>query len=880
MRYAFLVALSLLFATGCGGSAPSTTAPAAGKPSGKPADPTAAMPKSPPVEGAEQESPAPGKTPAQPAKGTAAGTAVTASPAKPKPPAVPTAEQLAQWAVPDYQPLQLLACYDGFSDAIVQALAVSPDGKQFALGGAKLTLWNLLETQPSADLFANLKENDFDRPVRSVAISPDGNLLAAGDQKGMLRLIRLADRSEAAAIRAHDGRLTHLAFSPDSKVLATTSYAGEVRLWNATDGQKIKNLKVSDQEVARMIFLSDQRLAVSGKDVALWNIESGTQETVLSKGYVRGSALSHSSDRKWLAYGDADDKIHLREVDQPSGAAESTLHGGASLLEFSQDGKWIATYADHGGIHIWDAARRQAVQVIDADGGRTSDFKWLPQAPVLVVATESGRVRLWGTVESAKSIGLEPMPLPTLPTLAADSRKPWPPARLQQVFDARSFPQLPGAEPQWSHAGMDAYKAPVSQPEAELFYRYWLTRAGWQEMPAGGPSQPGIEFRKEGCVLNVSFAADPTPAEAGSGAQLQIRVNLSGNYNAGWLPKVTDIISKSSYSSFSSVLYRTKKDLTDVEAELLKRFHEAGWTGYSRLNSSSSEQQESRTFTMLQGGSELIVSIQPPTDAPGELAVQTSVSISNKSLPIPPDSGWIEFDSSTDLQLVATTKMDLAQTTQFYDAEMAAEGWLARDAGRHIQEDKAWLPFIRGQQDVLVRLVALPEGKTRVLVGEAERSSWQLKKPQAPRPDVEAAGLEAADFPIPEGATKLKYDVDEKQIWFDLADVTPPVLAENFIKQFQELGWKKESAGVMSDEYVLITLSKGKAEFQVRARAMNVKNSSVSIGGDGLLWTKPLPTAPVRLSYETWLRRNHFEATLDRLDQFLEEMHKISASAR
>jgi hypothetical protein len=52
------------------------------------------------------------------------------------------------------------------------------------------------------------------------------------------------------------------------------------------------------------------------------------------------------------------------------------------------------------------------------------------------------------------------------------------------------------------------------------------------------------------------------------------------------------------------------------------------------------------------------------------------------------------------------------------------------------------------------------------------------------------------------------------------------------------------------------------------------------IGGDGLLWGKPLPTAPVRISYETWLRRNRRDASLDLLDEFTAQMHKIPAGRK
>ena len=79
----------------------------------------------------------------------------------------------------------------------------------------------------------------------------------------------------------------------------------------------------------------------------------------------------------------------------------------------------------------------------------------------------------------------------------------------------------------------------------------------------------------------------------------------------------------------------------------------------------------------------------------------------------------------------------------------------------------------------------------------------------------------------------------------------------------------------MSDEYTFVTFTKGKAEIQIRAHLKESKGSTAGISGDGLLWTKPLPVAPVRVSYETWLRRDRRDATLDRLDEFEAEMKKI-----
>ena len=89
--------------------------------------------------------------------------------------------------------------------------------------------------------------------------------------------------------------------------------------------------------------------------------------------------------------------------------------------------------------------------------------------------------------------------------------------------------------------------------------------------------------------------------------------------------------------------------------------------------------------------------------------------------------------------------------------------------------------------------------------------------------------------------------------------------------------WKRARSGVASDEYVLVRFEKGKAEISLRARA-TAKATTAMIGGDGLWWNKPLPIAAVPISYETWLRRNRKDATLDRLDEFAAEMRKIPTS--
>lgn len=819
-----------------------------------------------------------GANAASPQRSTATAPADTARPpaaaAIPKAPPTPSAEQLAKWAVPEFEPLQLLACNDLFGDQFVLCLAISPDGKQYVLGGNKLTLWNTNDATLAADLLKDYKSDQVERPIRAVALSADGQWIAAGDEQGKVLIWTLADQQEVVVIDAHQGHISELAFSPDAKLLATTSYSGDVNLWQLPDGKKLKSLKMCQQEIRALAFVSNTQLASAADEANLWNLETGAKETTLTDKPLISPALGLSSDRRLLAFNGDDATVRFWNINDAKLSGPPLRGAGAQLIAFSSDGARIAT-SSRSEIRIWDAISGSTMQVIDVNGADATALAWLPGTNALAVASDSGRVRIWGVPSAAEMLGIEAIKLPDASPAIAE-RRSLSSAQLKQVIDIRSFPRLPDAVHQFDGFGTTTYAAAASQAEAELFYRYQLTKAGWTEAPPT-PMSPGLIFRKEDCQLNVAFYPAGAGGSAGEGG-LQVSLQFAGNYDVRWLPKFSDDV-KDVYESFSSASYRTKGELTDIEAGLLKRFHEAGWTAYSRLAASSSEQPDSRTLKMLQGGSELTATIGRPAGAQDELMVQTSIQVSNISLPLPSDSGWIEYDASTDLQFVINTNMDLQQTADFYDRQLAADGWLAREKGRNFKDDRAWLPYFRGQQDIYLGLEQLAAGDTRIVAGEAASSSWQLQQPVAEEHEEQSKpGIEAADFALPAGAAAVKFDVDAKQINFEVSDTTATKLGEQFAKQMESAGWERDGAGIVGDDYTFITYQKEKVEIQLRARTMGKKATAI-ISGDGVLWSKPLPTASVRISYETWLRRNHKPASLDHLDEFLAEMHKIPPAA-
>ncbi len=69
-------------------------------------------------------------------------------------------------------------------------------------------------------------------PVQAVALSPAEDVVAAGTQGGRLRLIRVADHTEAPGVPdAHPGGVTAVSLSPDGSLLATGGKDRAVRFW-------------------------------------------------------------------------------------------------------------------------------------------------------------------------------------------------------------------------------------------------------------------------------------------------------------------------------------------------------------------------------------------------------------------------------------------------------------------------------------------------------------------------------------------------------------------------------------------------------------------------------------------------------------------------
>ena len=400
-----------------------------------------------------------------------------------------------------------------------------------------------------------------------------------------------------------------------------------------------------------------------------------------------------------------------------------------------------------------------------------------------------------------------------------------------------------------------------------MFYHHYLTQDGWSQSFDSATAPDAMNFTKQGFGLSLYFSQMPD-------GSTQVNLNASGNVDLRRLPKFDSTPPEVVFEAANTVMYRVKANLLDIETSLIRKFFDAGWTSYARLNTSKNEPPDSRDMQFIRGAVTLLVSIaSQPAD--GSYNVSYTEFLNTKSLPIPKDAGFIEFDGSTQPLMVASTAMSLEQTRDFFVKEMAAQGWLRRDSGKQFKDKTGWMDFIRGQCDVSIVLVSLDSGRTQIRVGEGlENSSWQLRKSQELDPKVTGNGIEAANVPALNGWSIVKYDAEQKQIDIVAKGATTFAVAEAYGKLLESKGWKTDGSGVKSDDYLLAEYTKEKAEVTLRA-TLRGGEIQATLSGDGLLWTKALPVAKQVIAYETWLRIHQHPASLELLDTYIAEMKAI-----
>jgi WD40 repeat protein/energy-coupling factor transporter ATP-binding protein EcfA2 len=308
-----------------------------------------------------------------------------------------------------------LLTFEGHT-TLVLWVSFSPDGKRLATASVDGTskIWDVLSGE---ELFTLAGHTAV---VMGTIFTEDGNHLVTGSFDGTTKIWDLSPTRELLTLSGHSDQVYSLDFNTDGTRLASGSFDGTARIWDAASGQEQIILgKLGDSARIRAVAFSPDRarLATSSAygTTTIWDTASG-EEIITLSGHAPGQTgetafngvvgVTFSPDGKLLAT--ASDDLTAKIWDTASGEELFTLSGhghapvsippfdGVIQIDFSPNGKRLATAGGDGTIKIWDTGRGTEILTLEAHPDSVViDVAFSPDGTQLLTGSFDGTAKLW-----------------------------------------------------------------------------------------------------------------------------------------------------------------------------------------------------------------------------------------------------------------------------------------------------------------------------------------------------------------------------------------------------------------------------------------------------------------------------------------------------
>ena len=285
----------------------------------------------------------------------------------------------------------------------INSIDISPDGRYLVSGSndQSAALWDV---QTSEQIFYLVHED----AVLGVAFSPDGRSVATACADGQVRVFETADGKLSALLEGHTAAVNSVRFSPLGDRLVTSSDDGTVRRWDIASGEQFSALNGHEGPVLSAVFSPDGiHMASSGSTdstVRLWDRAYDGATTWLEGHTDQITSMAVSPDGRRIISGALDNQLRIWDSDAlVSLASQDTSVGGASVVAFSPDNDQVAAAVSGRGpnhaITFWDASDRDMLVPLDVVGvGHTDQInaiEYSPDGKLLATASQDHTARVW-----------------------------------------------------------------------------------------------------------------------------------------------------------------------------------------------------------------------------------------------------------------------------------------------------------------------------------------------------------------------------------------------------------------------------------------------------------------------------------------------------
>lgn len=307
------------------------------------------------------------------------------------------AQDSSQWHLPDGAKMRL-------GKGRLYDFDYSPDGTKIALAtGIGIWIYDA-QTGEALDLFTG-----GNAVIRNVAFSPDGKTLMSDIDNNRLCLWDVNSGKQLHRYAGHTQySISEIVFNPDGKTFASADSSGDVRVWDVESRRHL--FRASAGGSANSIAYSpDGKLLAAAADykdgwIYLFDAYTGDHIRWLITNTRRISCLAFSPDGKTLASGSYDNTVRLWDVDLALtwGIEYADMqrdiirrHNDYIIdIEYSRDGRYIATASKDKHIYLWDASSLNLQHTFRSDTYYPRDIAISPDNHTLVGKYSDNTIRV------------------------------------------------------------------------------------------------------------------------------------------------------------------------------------------------------------------------------------------------------------------------------------------------------------------------------------------------------------------------------------------------------------------------------------------------------------------------------------------------------
>ncbi|MEL7499824.1 MAG: c-type cytochrome domain-containing protein [Planctomycetota bacterium] len=192
-----------------------------------------------------------------------------------------------------------------------------------------------------------------------------------------------------------------IATNPWAPVVAVSA-PKQIVLYDSNDFQLKGVLPFEEGSAHSLRFSRSGQLLIAGggKDGAVGKtviFDARTGDRLMSVGDELETVLSAdmSPNQEYVAYGGPNKLVKLLYTDGTIVAEIKKHTDWVTAVEFSPDGKYLATGDRNGGLHVWDGETGDPVFTLKGHTKQISEVSWRSDGQFLASASEDTTVRIW-----------------------------------------------------------------------------------------------------------------------------------------------------------------------------------------------------------------------------------------------------------------------------------------------------------------------------------------------------------------------------------------------------------------------------------------------------------------------------------------------------